>query len=364
MEEEIVNKGRQKEFDWAKAFTIIVMVVIHVYEQLSSIDTEIPPTGAFRIILEFLAGPMGAPLFMFSMGLGIMYSRGSVPSKMAHRGVLLLRNGYLLSFFKGTIPVMIGILAGATVPITIADSLFLISILQFAGMAFFAIALMKLGKFSLPAMMTTTILLSVLGEYFAQYDFTGSWLQYLLGLFFVTNKVTSFPLFRWLYYPVAGMIYAYVLQRVSDKKRFYKRAFVIGIAGTIVMSLIFIACGIDIRSMFMLAGRVFYTQGLIHYIFTTFVILAAMAVYYYLSEHVKNERIQTAVAFLGNNLDVIYIVQWLVVAYTQTIMLGALLPKLSAPLVIPVGIILLGISVFITDRWLKFKKKRAERKNG
>ena len=37
---EVVNKGRQNEFDWAKAFTIIVMVTVHVYELLGVFDPE------------------------------------------------------------------------------------------------------------------------------------------------------------------------------------------------------------------------------------------------------------------------------------------------------------------------------------
>ena len=30
---DVVNIGRKKELDWAKAFTIIVMVIIHTYGQ-------------------------------------------------------------------------------------------------------------------------------------------------------------------------------------------------------------------------------------------------------------------------------------------------------------------------------------------
>ena len=97
MNKEVVNVGRQEELDWAKSLAIVAMICVHVYEQLSIVDIEVVPTDAFRIILEFVAGPLTAPLFMFCMGVGIMYSNNSAPLQMVKRAFNLLRNGYLLS---------------------------------------------------------------------------------------------------------------------------------------------------------------------------------------------------------------------------------------------------------------------------
>ncbi len=360
---EVVNKGRQNEFDWAKAFTIIVMITVHVYEFLGVFDPEkVPLKGVFRNVLEFLAGPLGAPLFMFSMGIGILYSRNSTPAKMGVRGVKLLRNGYLLSFFKGTLPILVGMAIGMSSPITIADSLFLISILQFAGMAFFTIALMKKFKFSLPAMLTTSILLCIIGTNLNTTTMQG-WKQYILGLFFVTNLRTSFPLFLWLFYPVAGMIFAYFLQRAIDKKKFYIWLFCISAAGLIITCIIYSLCGINLKSMYELYERHFYTQTVLHYIFTTFVIGMAMPVYYLISEVVKAKPVTAAVAYLGRNLDVIYIAQWMVVAYTTVIFTVAGWPKLTLPFVLPVGIICMLIAIGFSEIYLRLKKKSAEKKD-
>ena len=229
MNKEVVNVGRQEELDWAKSLAIVAMICVHVYEQLSIVDIEVVPTDAFRIILEFVAGPLTAPLFMFCMGVGIMYSNNSAPLQMVKRAFNLLRNGYLLSFFKGTILVAIALALGYTINWTLADSLFLVSILQFAGMAFLTIALMKKLRISLPVMLVISLVLSVLGGQLSELDFSGSWLQYLFGLFFETNYVTTFPLFRWIFYPVFGMIFGYFLLRTTDKSRFYLRIFPIGI---------------------------------------------------------------------------------------------------------------------------------------
>lgn len=363
MNEKVVNNGRQRELDWAKAFAIIFMITIHVYEQLSVIDIDTVPTGVFRITMEFLAGPLAAPLFMFCMGVGIMYSRNNTPEEMAHRGVKLLRNGYLLSFFKGTLPTAIAMALGFAVPWTLIDSFLLVSILQFAGMAFFTIALMKKLKFSLPAMLGTSLVLSVLGGQLARLDLTGSWLQYLFGLFFNTNNYTTFPMFRWLYYPVIGMIFAHFLQRAEDKNAFYGRIFAVAFPGFIAVNLFYAACGIDIRSMFMLAGRVYYAQSLLHHFYITFVIMTALPIYYLISVKVKNKSVNNAVEYLSKNLDVIYIWQWMVNTYTQSFMTAFGVSNLAAPFIIPAGIAILLASVGIIESWRKLTSKIAKRGN-
>ena len=349
MNKEVVNVGRQKELDWAKSFAIVAMICVHVYEQISVVDTEVVPTDAFRIILEFVAGPLAAPLFMFCMGVGIMYSKNTAPAQMVKRAFNLLRNGYLLSFFKGTLPTAIAIVLGFAVPWTLAESFFLVSILQFAGMAFLTIALMRKMNISLPVMLVISLVLSVLGGQLSKLDFSGSWLQYLFGLFFETNDVTTFPLFRWIFYPVFGMIFGYFLLRTTDKNRFYLRIFPIGILGTVAFSIIYTALGFDIRTMFMLSGRVYYSQSLLHHLFISLVIMAALPVYYFLSVKIKAEPVTKAVSYLGKNLDVIYLTQWMIICYLQSFLIIAGDVKVGVGLIIPVGILILLGSIGIIE---------------
>lgn len=74
------NKSRLSsrlfEVDVVKAFAILWMVFMHVYEQLSGIDyLREMPVDAFRNTIEFLGGPLTAPVFMFSMGIGMVYTK-------------------------------------------------------------------------------------------------------------------------------------------------------------------------------------------------------------------------------------------------------------------------------------------------
>lgn len=360
-----INTGRQNEFDWAKAFTILVMVVVHVYEMMGMYEPETTPlSGSFRIILEFLAGPTGAPLFMFSMGIGLIYSRNTTPKKMAIRGAKLMRNGYLLSFFKGTLPLLIGVLLlGQSSQYGIADSFFMVSILQFAGMAFFVIALMKICRFSLPLMLAVSVATSIAGTWLAQIP-VPTWPGYFLGLLYVTNDTVSFPLMTWLFYPVAGMIYASVLQHVTDKGRFYRRCFLIGACGTALTCIVYKLAGLNIMTYYQLYERTFYHQTILHYIFTIFVILLAMAIYYLCSELVKAGPVTTAVSFLGRNLDVIYIVQWIVICYVTIFVELMGIPHFDWKRILIMGFVLVIVSCLITRGYLRWKEKRQARRDG
>ena len=95
--EEKVNCSRQVELDLLKAYPILFMVIIHVYENLSIGRIDPAPHTLLEHILQFLAGPATAPAFMFALGVGIVYSRNSTPELLLKRGFKLFLGGYVLN---------------------------------------------------------------------------------------------------------------------------------------------------------------------------------------------------------------------------------------------------------------------------
>ena len=67
--EEQVNCSRQIELDLLKAYPILFMVIIHVYENLSVGRVDPSPRTWPEHVLQFLAGPVTAPAFMVALGL-------------------------------------------------------------------------------------------------------------------------------------------------------------------------------------------------------------------------------------------------------------------------------------------------------
>ena len=57
---------RQRELDYTKTLAIFMMCIIHVFEELSIYNMETSlPSGFAENLIQFAAGPLGAPMFMF-----------------------------------------------------------------------------------------------------------------------------------------------------------------------------------------------------------------------------------------------------------------------------------------------------------
>lgn len=62
-----VNCSRQFELDLLKAYPILFMIIIHVYENLSVGRIDPTPRTCLEHVLQFLAGPATAPAYMFAI---------------------------------------------------------------------------------------------------------------------------------------------------------------------------------------------------------------------------------------------------------------------------------------------------------
>lgn len=98
-----INPGRQAELDIAKVFAILFMVLIHVYETMATCGTAKYWGTTAHDVIAFMGGPLAAPMFMFAMGVGMVYTRHGNPKEFASRGIGLLLTGYALNFFRYTL---------------------------------------------------------------------------------------------------------------------------------------------------------------------------------------------------------------------------------------------------------------------
>jgi uncharacterized membrane protein len=76
---ESVNSGRQVELDLAKCFAILFMILLHCLMVSSGFANDIS-SSMQRGIGQLLGAPFSAPVFMFTMGVGTVYSRNQDPN--------------------------------------------------------------------------------------------------------------------------------------------------------------------------------------------------------------------------------------------------------------------------------------------
>ncbi len=99
---ERVNKGRQPELDWLKAFCIVCMIFLHIYE-----DCAIEQTGLIYHFLDYACVFTGAACFMICMGVGMRYSRKQSPADYVYRGIEIFTVGQLLNLLRNALPNLI-----------------------------------------------------------------------------------------------------------------------------------------------------------------------------------------------------------------------------------------------------------------
>lgn len=223
--DEKVNTGRQVELDIAKALSIIFMIFLHTLMVVKGFNFSLSPAYDF-VFSNVLGRACAAPVFMFCMGVGIVYSRHSQWNTMIRRGVILYLTGLLVNVFEFFLPGFVcGTLLGRwdVFPMAGGLLLFCVDILAFAGLAFILMGILKKFELSNKWMIVIAVAMSLIGTFTRGIDFG----MPVLNLFFANfigsaGGFGAFPLFNWFIFPVAGLIWGQYFIRAKDKGQFFR----------------------------------------------------------------------------------------------------------------------------------------------
>ena len=153
--------------------------------------------------MNLLGRPYAAVIFMFCMGVGIVYSRHSQWDVMIKRGVKLFLLGILVNIFEFFIPHFVaGALLGKADLFPIAGGLllFCVDILIFAALAFILMGILKKFELLNKKAIILAVVMSLMGTFLSGTDFGVPVLNLFFGNFIGTKGgFTSFPLFIGLF---------------------------------------------------------------------------------------------------------------------------------------------------------------------
>lgn len=223
-----VNTGRQLDVDIAKAEMVIMLPFIHCI--IECISDEGLCSGIPYLFDTIIGGPFSGPMYLFAMGIGLVYSRKTTPGLQLKRGLILLGIFYLSNTCRFLIPYLIGYKISGDREQFI-DPLFYRwlgnDVLLFAALAIITIAFFRYLGLSEKAMLgiaaAMTVTSSLIGDVDTHSMFGNIFLGYFIGTDDATGLVISdFPLMTWLIMPVAGMVFGRVLMRVKNKRAFYR----------------------------------------------------------------------------------------------------------------------------------------------
>ena len=355
-----INTGRQKELDLAKSLPIIFMVFVHVLWVIQCFDNILSP-GYVLIASNILGRPCAAPVFMFCMGAGMIYSRHGRWDQMIKRGVTLFLSGILVNVFEFFVPYYLyGYLFNDWSLFTIADGLllFCVDILAFAGLTFILIGIYKKHDISNIAVLIFTIGMSIIGILLRYTDFGVPLLNLFFGYFIGTKGgFTAFPLFNWFIIPVAGDVWGYYFIRAKDKGHFLRYWSI-----CLIIAFIYFFASTQIENGFLTDIHQYYFMTTIDVFFCSLYAHGSIGLCHYLSKFLPESIINVS-AILSSNINNIYIIQWLfvnvIIILLVYIFKGIVFTDWMA---IIISIFILVISTLYSLHYRKIREKTAKAK--
>ena len=314
-----VPKKRVIILDYMKTIALFFMVMIHVIEEMSFFDTVAEqPAGFFRNFIEFGAGPLVAPVYMFSMGACLVLARKNDPVQLAKRGLSMWVLAMALNIVRDVVPNFIAAAIAGTTPDPdyIYFLVFNIDILHFASMALLLTSLLKTLKTPAWGYLPIAILMQIAGGMLSAFVPENRIAECILSYFYPAGELAFFPLLTWYIWVAAGISGGEVYIHDREVEHHYGKI--------LAMCAIFLTgylyglnyCGYDSRSFYTLYEDLYYDQTFLHFIFNALVILMEVAMIHLIFS--KTEFGYSFCKFCGINLNTIYLVQWILVGWSCT----------------------------------------------
>jgi uncharacterized membrane protein len=305
-----VNTGRQLELDIARGLAVFFMILVHVQMTFAQENLE---DSVFGCIIDFLGGIPAAPVFMFLMGIGFLYSRQQSPAYFFKRGIIIFSSAYLLNFLRESSPELLDfLLEGTKESITTAiESFITVDILQFAGLAMLFFALVNRLKISNKYLAGLGILLPVCAYLLRAVEYNQLFAVSVSGLFWGSNDLAEFPFMVWIFYPIAGYLFANFLMKCKQKKQFY----LLNFAGATFLFLLMVGLAFLLDIDLGFADEVEYYH---HHLYASFVflffILFWLSILYFSCKMIP-EKIVIHIKRWSKNVTAIYFIHWIMIGW-------------------------------------------------
>ena len=313
--DEPVNKGRQLDIDIAKAEMVLLLPFIHCIIECTS--DEGLCSGIPYLLDTIIGGPFSAPMYLFAMGMCLVYSHRQTPELWFRRGIRLIGVFYLSNTCRFLIPYLIGYKISGDREHFLEPLLYRWlgnDVLLFAGLALIAVAAFSYFKLSYKAMLgiaaVMTISATLIGDVDTRSMFGNIFLGYIVGTDDATGYVISdFPLLTWLIFPIAGYLFGKVHIRIKDKGAFYR----IVSPPALLVPLIYFPIGIHFGWGMFGEGQNCYYHMMIWDVAVCLCLDLGMLGVWHLLSHYMSNRGKGFLHEVSCNITAIYCIHWVFV---------------------------------------------------
>lgn len=359
---EPVNTWRQPEIDLGKFVVMILLPFIHAFI-LCSTEPQLE-TGLPYIFDTVIGGPLAAPMFIFAMGVSLVFSRHSDFKTQALRGVNLFILGFIFNILRFIIPFLTGYaITGETERFIspLLYCLFRIDILQFSGLALILMAIQRKFKTPLLLILLTGLALSLTAAFTGPFDTNNLALNIILGFFLPVEDsqgllLNEFTLFNWFIVVCAGYLFGTILSHLKNKNLFYAILFF----PCLFFSIFYFYTGITgRRGMFGDGENCYYHISTIDAFAAIITSIGLISLYHFVSKIIPS-RISIFVYKSSCALTSFYVIHWILLSWTVSVFLYIITgtTNCSSTVIISISSIISVISLILALLW-----KHTQRKN-
>ncbi len=295
--------------DLLKGLAILFMIQVHIMELFMDYAAQQSIVGKVSL---FLGGPFTAMVFMLVMGYFVAASRKSVVQTIK-RGAKLFLLGFLLNIGLNFHLLLKIKFAGW--PYNPLEYIFGVDILYLAGLSIIILAFFKwlpAKTRELTALFVFVMVLLLTGK-------MNTWLtfperNYITPFIGGTWSWSYFPLFPWLAYPLAGYFFFLVEEKLRHWMLRNKTMLSILIFSIAVVVLYFSPNGIATTIQL----PAYYHHTLAYASWALGLLILWTAGFYLLVQKFRKSSLEKLLAWMGRNITVIYVIQWLIIGNIAT----------------------------------------------
>ena len=294
--------------DLLKGFAVFLIVPVHILETFIDYPGR---ESLFGKILLFLGGPLAVPVFMMVMGYFVAGSKKSITNQLI-RGFLIFTLGFILN---------IGLNFNLLLKIKYQDwqfdplqYIFGVDIFYLAGLSIIILALLKsTGKAQQWITLFLILFISATTSYFNEMLMVTD-RNYVLPFLGGNYSWSYFPIFPWLTYPLIGFLFRNNEMRI---KAFFQEQKIGSIAVlSVILVLVVLFSGSGFETTINLPE--YYHHTFAYFLWAMGVDILWIVFLWFIVNKIAEFPAITFLRWLGKNITVFYVVQWLIIGNIAT----------------------------------------------
>ncbi|MBD3350723.1 MAG: DUF1624 domain-containing protein [Candidatus Lokiarchaeota archaeon] len=307
----MAEKQRLHFLDLGRFVAIFFMVLSHIKIEYGSDKLAESYAGYF---IEAMSGPPAAPVFMFSMGFLIVFTKKTDIKSGLSRGLKIFLIGLILNIVRYVIPRALNswinniqyIIYGENFSENLFFLTFEVDILFFAGLAY-CLVIIAVNYTSKRTILVLYLLIAFSSPYLWGLYTNHTAVNLFLDLIWGNRAHVYFPQFSWLCYPLLG---AYVGYLFMENKEIPKKRFHIFYIGLVLLIFGGILTALDVENQI---GDYYHSGAGAVLLYSGFTILWLLVCKRLISW--VGKRVTKHIEYVSTNLLSIYCIHWTILGW-------------------------------------------------